>query len=230
MAELFCAASTHSGTPGKGSSPVDLLFQIAKGCPKLPVRTGGSRGSRCFGDNVMAAKKKAEVVEVVPVQTVSDSTLDQTPARALTFLRGAIRVEIARLLAGVGYGEADHSEGWTLLHAASGYSPSDATTVLQGGATDEDVAAAVRFVDAFDEDGFRITEAALRRHFPEVNEFVMTGLTAKKGVAALIDVQTFLDPTPLKPRSVGRLHGARAPSWRYSGVGALWTSPTSTGG
>ena len=51
-------------------------------------------------------------------------------------------------------------------HAASGYSPEDAPDTLLEALPNEEVKAAVAFVDAFDEDGFRRTTAALRRYFP----------------------------------------------------------------
>ena len=55
------------------------------------------------------------------------------------------------------------------------------------------VATAIKFVDDFDEKGFGLAEAALQRRFPDQNTFVMGGLTAKTGSAALVDVGHFLD-------------------------------------
>ena len=169
----------------------------------------------------MAAKKKATpVAQKLPVappvplsalvQTVSDSTLEQTHARALSFLRGATRREIARRLAAVGYTGPDHAEGWTLLQQATGYSPSTPMASLAGGPTDPSVAAAVKFVDEFDEEGFGLTEAALQRRFPAQNEFVMGGLTAKTGQAALVDVEHFLDRLDQLESGEGRKPETRA--------------------
>lgn len=126
-------------------------------------------------------------------KAVSDSTLEQTPDRALRFLRGVSRTGIAQRMAAVGYSNADHVEGWTLLQQSSGYRPDVSMVTLQGGPADPAVAAAIKYVDDFDESGFDLADAALRRRFPEQWTFVMEGLVAKTGIAALVDVETFLD-------------------------------------
>jgi hypothetical protein len=156
----------------------------------------------------MAAKKKsapaastssdpAVFAPPVPAEelakSVSDTTLDQTPDRVLKLLRGLTRTGIAQRMAAVGYGNADHVEGWTLLQQSSGYQPDVPLVTLQGGPADPEVAAAIKFVDDFDETGFELADAGLKRRFPKQWEFVMKGLVAKSGIAALVDVETFLD-------------------------------------
>jgi hypothetical protein len=156
----------------------------------------------------MAAKKKsasaastssdpAVFAPPVPVErlakSVSDSTLDQTPDRVLKLLRGLTRTGIAQRMAAVGYSNADHVEGWTLLQQSSGYRPDVPIVTLQGGPADPEVAAAIKFVDDFDESGFDLADAALQRRFPDQWSYVMKGLVAKSGIAALVDVETFLD-------------------------------------
>ncbi len=156
----------------------------------------------------MAAKKKsasapstssdpAVFAPPVPAEklakSVSDSTLDQTPNRALKLLRGVTRAGIAQRMAAVGYSNADHVEGWTLLQQSSGYRPDVPIVTLQGGPADPAVAAAIKYVDDFDESGFDLADAALQRRFPEQWTFVMEGLVAKTGIAALVDVEKFLD-------------------------------------
>jgi hypothetical protein len=54
--------------------------------------------------------------------TVSQETLDATPARVIAFLRALGTVPVLRKALEVrGYSPDEHRRGWALLQAASGY-------------------------------------------------------------------------------------------------------------
>lgn len=134
----------------------------------------------------MPSKKPASPV---PQQTVSDTTLDATPARALQFLRAIGTAEnISAAMVQKGYGPADHNEGWTLLHAVSGFRAGEALE-----APDKRVSDAIAELDAWDEDGLRVVRATLTRRHPAIAAFVMDSLTASQGPAAVLGVGTLLD-------------------------------------
>ena len=124
------------------------------------------------------------------VDVPSETVLEETPNRALTFLRGITKYpQIQALLAPSGYTPEQHVEGWKLLLAASG-APSGAavsapvTTPAMG---------AMLTLDAWDEPGFARIDAALEGSFPEQHAFVFAGdLRASTGAAAVIGVQTLL--------------------------------------
>ena len=78
-------------------------------------------------------------------------------------------------------------QGWQLLHAASGYHevapvPEDTT-----------VRDAIKQVDDWDEGGFQIISASLRYRFPDQAAFVLDGLQASTGAAAVLGVKQLLD-------------------------------------
>src|SRR5262249_10119296 len=112
--------------------------------------------------------------------TLTLETLEETPQRALKLLRGAgTNLPIRSALATCGYSPEDHQEGWGLLHDASGYLPSVPIDTL-----DRDVRGAIREIDAWDEDGFRLVRASLERRYPAVAAKVLDGLGPSVGPAA----------------------------------------------
>jgi len=121
--------------------------------------------------------------------TVGQETLEETPERVVKLLRGiGISLPIRAAMATRGYGKQEQAEGWKLLTAASGYS--------EGGlepSIDIDVRDALREVDAWDEDGFRIVRASLQHRHPEQAAFVLNGIGPATGPAALVGVETLLD-------------------------------------
>ncbi|MCU0656677.1 MAG: hypothetical protein MUF64_15915 [Polyangiaceae bacterium] len=122
--------------------------------------------------------------------THSLSTLEQTPARVLTFLRAAgTSPEIRALLAARGYSDSDHEEGWTLLHQVSGHRPAP----LPATAPDTTARDAINALDNWDEDGYRLVRAALARRFPEQMIFVLEGLAPARGAGAVLSVKNLLD-------------------------------------
>ncbi len=120
---------------------------------------------------------------------VSRETLEATPARALALLRAVGTSKAIRaLLAAKGYSEADHQEGWSLLHRVSG--------LTDGGAepgTDVAVRDALNELDNWDEDGFRLVRAALTRRHPAQAAFVLDGLAPATGAASVLSVEHLLD-------------------------------------
>lgn len=120
----------------------------------------------------------------------SQTVLEESPARALTFLRGvATNPVIHAQLAAVGFTPDDYQQGWALLHAASGYTPTPIATPERSPAF-----LAMQELDAWDEDGFRRIRAALEHLHPEQATFVFAGdLAASTGAAAVLGVKTLLD-------------------------------------
>jgi hypothetical protein len=139
-------------------------------------------------------KKVLDLANLPPREpTVTQETLDATPARAIAFLRALGTVPVLRkALEARGYSPDEHRRGWALLQAASGYEPD-----VEAGGSDTRVDPAVRDaiaqVDAWDEDGFRIVRAALGRLHPEQAKTVLAGLAPSTGVAAILGVETLLD-------------------------------------
>lgn len=121
--------------------------------------------------------------------TRSDLVLDRTPQRTLTFLRGVTFPPIRAVMQHAGYTTNDHAEGWRLVQRACGF---DADESASPKMTDE-VAEAVKEIDAWDEGGYRRARAALSRLHPEQCEFVFRNLQAATGMQAVIGVITFLD-------------------------------------
>ncbi len=119
---------------------------------------------------------------------VTRQTLEETPVRALAFLRGAgTWRSIRRALATRGYTSAEHDLGWKLLLRCS-------TQPQAGTATaDEAVRDAIAELDATDEPLFRATAAALDRLHPEQGAFVFADLAPATGAAAVVSMATFLD-------------------------------------
>jgi hypothetical protein len=119
----------------------------------------------------------------------SRTTLEATPVRVLTFLRAAGTSKAIRaLLAARGYTPADHNEGWSLLHKVSGLRESDRPEEIDTGVRD-----AINELDNWDEDGYRLTRAALTRRHPVQAEFVLNGLAPATGGGAVLSVKNLLD-------------------------------------
>ena len=133
----------------------------------------------------MSSKK----TKTEPKYDVTLETLESAPNRALAFLRamGTSRAIRAAMFAR-GYTADDHREGWTYLHTCAGFieEPEELTE-------DPTVRAAIEELDAWDEPAFRVVRATLERRFPEQAEFVMKGLKAATGAAAVLSVERLLD-------------------------------------
>lgn len=125
-------------------------------------------------------------------QLPSQTVLDDTPGRALTFLRGIARSQaIHAELAAAGFAPDDNEEGWKLLFKEAGYS---ATTGAPAATPRSPAFDAMNELDAWDEDGMRRIRAALSRLHAQQEEFVFAGgLAASTGTAAVVGVATLLD-------------------------------------
>jgi hypothetical protein len=142
--------------------------------------------------------------------TYARETLEATPPRAVQLLRGiATSLTIRAHLAGVGFRRADLDEGWELLRDACELVDDElaAPSAL-------DVAAAVAELDAWDERGFMLIEATLTHRYPQQARFLMAGLSASEGpaavagVAALLDRLDALDRDPLREEHAEDDHAA----------------------
>lgn len=139
----------------------------------------------------MASKKPSpsSVADSLTV-SVTDETLEATPGRALTFLRGVGTSEPIRLsLAAVGYDAAEHARGWSLLHAVSGYTAPSAPAAP---ALDADVANAIAALDAVDERLHRIVDASLRHRHPALRAELLADLKPGRGAESVLYVRTLL--------------------------------------
>lgn len=123
-----------------------------------------------------------------PTMIRSQQVLERTPNRALTFLRGAQFKPIRAALQRAGFRKKDHDEGWKLVMRACGF---DMT--VSNEAMPDQVADAIKELDAWDEGGFRRARAALQRLHPEQCELVFAGLAASQGMQAVVGIITFLD-------------------------------------
>lgn len=127
------------------------------------------------------------------IETLNPSrqVLDETPARALTFLRAAGTSQpIRSALATRGYTKAEHDRGWSLVLRASGFSEGGAVTAD----LDVKVAEAATAVDGWDEPNFDIISTALAFHFPKQHEFLFqSDLKPARGAASIVTVETMLN-------------------------------------
>lgn len=120
--------------------------------------------------------------------TYSRQTLEETPARMLTFLRGiGTTAPIRATLAERGYSAQDHQQGWDLLHKVAGYTDTKSTLVM------DETQQAITQIDAWDEPTFRIAKAALERLHPDQAAFVFANLQPATGPAAVLTVRLFLE-------------------------------------
>jgi hypothetical protein len=130
----------------------------------------------------------------------SRQVLEETPGRTLAFLRGVGTDMVIRgIMAKAGYTDADHAQGWNLLHKVGGYVPVAATT-----AVNDEARQAIVELDAWDEQGFRRAHAAMAHLHPEQDAFVFANLVAAQGSAAVLSVGTFLDRLDVLESGVGR--------------------------
>jgi len=122
-------------------------------------------------------------------KTPSRETLDATRERAVKFLSTVGTTKsIFAALAMRGYTLRDHQEGWKLFLKVSGYDRAYSPEEI-----DNVVAEAIRDLDAWDEDGFRVARAALERLHPDQAAFVFNNLAAAQGPEAVASVAKFLD-------------------------------------
>ena len=121
---------------------------------------------------------------------VSDRTLDETPARVITFLAAISLVpEIRAALANVGMTEADLEEGRQILVdlVATPCSPKPALDTT----TSEEQRQALMEVDQWDESAFARTYAVLNRYYPAACAYLFQNLQASRGPDSVRGVLTY---------------------------------------
>lgn len=117
-------------------------------------------------------------------------TLDEIPARTLTFLIGAAKFPvIATTLAAKGYDQSEADHAWSLLSKLGRVSQAP----TPGGAKDESVQQAIAALDAWDEPNFAILRATLERRYPGIVPTLFADLEPKQGDEAVGSVSTLLD-------------------------------------
>ncbi len=121
---------------------------------------------------------------------VSDRTLNETPARVITFLAAISLVpEIRAALASVGMTEADLEEGRQLVVTLVA-TPCTAKPTLDP-TTFEEQRQALLEVDQWDEAAFARTYAVLNRFFPSACAYLFQSLQASRGPDCLRGVLTY---------------------------------------
>jgi hypothetical protein len=132
--------------------------------------------------------KKANFIDPLTTSGVSARTLEDTPGRAVSFLRGIGTTPAIRIVMRArGYTLADHVEGWRLVQAASGFIAGEDEEVL----SDAEVTAAIAELNGIDEDLFRIVRSAARKHADAV-AFIVAGIAPVDGPDAVLGVETIL--------------------------------------
>ncbi len=124
---------------------------------------------------------------IPPAKSPSRSTLEAVPDRASRLLRGiAHNGHIRAALAGEGYEEADHLEGWRLFHAVCGFSPNLPVVV------DRTAANAISELDRSDGPLLDKVDATLGHRYPAQRDFLLGGLSPAERAGAVANVKTVL--------------------------------------
>ena len=134
-------------------------------------------------------KSPPTAAPIVTTVSVAEETLEATPARVLTFLRAVGTSDPIRFaLSGVGYDDAEHARGWSLLHSAAGFTP----PATAAPSPDGEVVAAIAALDASDERLHRIVDASLRHHYPALRDQLIADLKPGRGGESVLYVGTLL--------------------------------------
>lgn len=122
------------------------------------------------------------------LRTASTTVLEETPGRALVFLKClATNPQIRVSMEQAGYTAADHAEGWDLLLQTSGYVAPQAPVVVNP------VETAVRDIESWIGPAITRAQAALTRMHPEQADFLFAGLGATNGADAVLTAATFIE-------------------------------------
>jgi hypothetical protein len=106
--------------------------------------------------------------------------------RTIRFLLGLRNPRIATALTGYGFKQADMEEGWNLINALG----KGKLAVLANGARDMET---LLKLDAWENQWFPISQAALDRRFPALSARFFLNLTQTEGPEVAITVRTFVD-------------------------------------
>lgn len=122
----------------------------------------------------------------------SDQTLEETPERVTKFLCGIASMPMIRTIMATSGGmeDADIKEGQDALIAVLTAPPLELPT--QDTPESKAVREALVELDGWDEKNFAIAKAALDRKFPDQSAYVFKDLSAKRGVASVEAISTFL--------------------------------------
>ena len=116
--------------------------------------------------------------------TVGRRTLEDTPERALQFIRGVSRTAGIRVsLQTRGYTQEEHVLGWTLIGQVSGVDLAVSEPV-----EDEAVRQAMTRLNQADEETLTIVDASLRHRHPAQAEALTKGLSATRDEAEAVVV------------------------------------------
>ena len=118
--------------------------------------------------------------------SASDKVLNETPARALVFLRGVVtNPPILDTLEKYGYTVKAHSDGFALLSAATG--------LAAGGVSTNPAIVAIGELSTWCSPGFHRVHAALKHEFPDQDLYVFDALSSATGAAAILAVELLLN-------------------------------------
>lgn len=119
----------------------------------------------------------------------SRTWLEETPARALTFLRGVATSEPIRIaLAEAGYTPEDHAEGWRLLLEVAGYR----RAMEAREPAENPVLAALAALEGWGSE-LRRLRAAVHRLQPGEEPSLFENVAPSKGAEAVVATKLFLD-------------------------------------
>lgn len=113
-------------------------------------------------------------------------TLGRKAGRVLRLLLGVSTPRVASSLAAYGFGEKDVNEGWERLRALSGRRFASRASA----APDPSL---LERLDAFENQWFPVARATLRRHHPEVGDWLFDDLDRTESLDVALSVGTFLD-------------------------------------
>ena len=113
-------------------------------------------------------------------------SLGEKTFRVVRFLLGVRNPRVAQALAGYGFKQTDRDEGWSLIHALG----KGRLAVLPPGPRDME---ALLKLDAWENQWFPISQAALERRFPAVAARFFLNLSQTEGPEVAISVRTFVD-------------------------------------
>ena len=146
----------------------------------------------------MAMKKKtledsSDDIEVVELEAeVTDRVLEETPARVSRFVLGVAALSEARArLRARGYSNIVAREAWNHLDALAGFDAKESPAEEQAPSEDDaKVLKATAAIDAWDEPGFRLMRATLKRAFADQYKYVFAGdVQATKGPMSVVGVR-----------------------------------------
>ena len=131
-------------------------------------------------------------------------SLGERTFRVVRFLLGVRNPRVAQALAGYGFQQSDMEEGWRLIYALG----KGKLAVLPPGPRDMET---LLKLDAWENQWFPISQAALERRFPAVAERFFLNLSQTEGPEVAISVRTFVDRYD-ELTALPEKYGAEAPN------------------